>query len=173
MAKAAQKEITAEEAAKLLKISPRTVRNMIAKKNLKGRKVGGRWFVEKSSIFAMEHQAEPAKPRKTASAKGLRQLAAYRLFEHVCQNFTWEHPNSRVAALLEEQRLKVISELGAGYYSYGKYKNQCYIEARYSLGAMLAVLEAFPDDGLTKAREFIELECLPALGSLIKKIETL
>lgn len=146
---------------------------MIAKKEIRGKKVGGRWFVDKNSLSGRGNKTMLPKPAKASNQKSLRQLAVYRLCVHAFQTFTWNHSNAQIAKFLEDHKVKVISEIGAGYYSYGKYKNECYVRARYSLGSIVALLEAFPEDCLTKAREFIELECLPALGNLIRKIETI
>ena len=173
MAKSKQKELTADEAAQVLRVHPRTIRNMIARKEIRGKKVGSRWFVDKNSLSGLDNKTKSSKPVKTSSEKSLRQLAVYRLCVHAFQTFTWTHGNAQIAKFLEEHKIKVISEIGAGYYSYGKYKNECYVRARYYLGSIVALLEAFPEDSLIKAREFIELECLPAFGNLIRKIETI
>lgn len=173
MATGNNRELTAEDAAKVLKVHSRTIRNMIAKKEIRGKKVGGKWFVDKSSL--KKWQAEP-KPSNTDNLSNrafndLRRLAAYRLCVHAFETFNWIHQNPALSAHLEEQRIKVISEIGAGFYSYGKYKNECYVKARYSLGSIVALLGAFPEESLSKAKEFIESECLPAIGNLIRKLE--
>ena len=167
------KELTAEDAANMLKVHSRTIRNMIAKKEIRGKKVGGKWFVDKSSLKKWQTEPGPgntAKPSNKAP-NDLRRLAAYRLCVHAFEAFNWSHKNPGLSAYLENQRITVISEIGAGFYSFGKYKNECYVKARYSLGSIVALLEAFPEESLTKAKEFIGSECLSAMGNLIRKLE--
>ena len=79
MATGNNRELTAEDAAKVLKVHSRTIRNMIAKKEIRGKKVGGKWFVDKSSL--KKWQTEPkrsnaANPNNRAF-NDLRKLAAY------------------------------------------------------------------------------------------------
>ncbi len=166
-------ELTAEDAAKVLKVHSRTIRNMIAKKEIRGKKVGGKWFVDKNSLKKLQEESKRSYtiPPSNKAANDLRNLAAYRLCVHAFEAFNWTHQNPMLAAHLEEQRIKVIGEIGAGFYSYGKYKNECYVKARYSLGSIVALLGAYPEESLLKAKEFIESECLPAIGNLIRKLE--
>lgn len=72
---------------------------------------------------------------------------------------------------LERIKLLVISEIGSGYYQFGKRKQDHYNKARSALGQMAALLDAYPEQGLEKAKQFITEECLPALGSLMRKLE--
>ena len=64
-----------------------------------------------------------------------------------------------------------LGEIGAGFYQFGKSKQHHYNKARSALGQMLALLDAYPEQGLEKAKQFIGDECLPALGSLMRKLE--
>ena len=161
------------DAAKALNVHPRTITNMIAKKEIVAKKVGGRWFIDRSSLDKMQAQPSSTHDAKSSyqASKDLRRLAAYRLCVHAFETFHWTHQNPTLSSQLEKQRMTVISEIGAGFYSYGKYKNECYVKARYSLGSIVALLEAFPEQKLVKAQEFIESECLPAIGNLIRKLE--
>ena len=49
------RELTAEDAAKVLKVHSRTIRNMIAKKEIRGKKVGGGRGLVKYKIWFAYH----------------------------------------------------------------------------------------------------------------------
>ncbi len=70
-------------------------------------------------------------------------------------------------------RDEVLMALGAGYYSYGKKKASFYSDARARLGALLGLIYA--DNHLlgenTATIEAVEEKLIPAISSLIKKME--
>ena len=178
-------EISAESAGKLLSTSSKTVRNLISRKKLKAKKVAGKWFVDYKSVLTYQaanleenqstEQISLAKSFRSASPSSagakLRSLAAYRLCLHAFETYDWQHSQPLVKEQLERTRLLVIGEIGAGFYQFGKRKQHHYNKARSALGQMAALLDAYPEKGLEKAEQFITEECLPALGSLMRKLE--
>ena len=82
-------EISAEEAAILLDLHPRTIRNLIQKRELQALKVKGRWYLDKASVMALKDNGVPlSEPHERAvttqslSLRGPHRLAAYRLCLH-------------------------------------------------------------------------------------------
>ena len=165
-------ELTAEDAGKALSLSSKTIRNLIHRNVLKGKKVGGKWFVERKSV--LDYRAYETKNHPTSAPShlhGPRKLAVYRLCLHVFETFPWHHSLPEVQEALQAKKLRVIGELGAGFYHFGKRKQHHYKNARSALGSMVAFLDAYPEKHLEKARLFMEEECLPAMGSLLRKLE--
>jgi hypothetical protein len=109
--------------------------------------------------------------RPPSGGAELRDLAAYRLCLHAFETYDWHHSLALIQKQLEKQKLEVICEIGSGFYHFGKNKQFHYNKARSALGQIAALLDAYPEDSLEKARQFITSECLPALGSLVRKLD--
>ena len=128
-------ELSAEDAGKLLSTSSKTVRNLISRKLLRGKKVNGKWFIEHQSVLDYQagDQRTPLMPKKQTSIKGveLRSLAAYRLCLHAFETFDWQHRNALVRERLAQIRLEVIGEIGSGYYQFGKGKQRHYKHSKF------------------------------------------
>jgi excisionase family DNA binding protein len=52
-------EISLEQAAILLELHTRTIRNLIQRRELKACKVKGRWYLDKASVMALKDKALP------------------------------------------------------------------------------------------------------------------
>jgi excisionase family DNA binding protein len=176
-------EISPEEAATCLGVHPRTIRNLIKRKEIRGIKVNGRWYLDKASVEAARDirggiansqstalcAASPARPNKP----GPMALAPYRLSCHAFDTFAWNTNLPEAAATrIETLKLAVLEHFGAGFYSYGAEKRQRYIAARSALGAIVGLLSPYHSHGdVGKMISFLESECIGATASLIRKIE--
>ncbi|MBC7531007.1 MAG: helix-turn-helix domain-containing protein [Oligoflexus sp.] len=78
-------EISAEEAAILLDLHPRTIRNLIQRREIKASKVKGRWYLDKASVMALKDKdtplSEPREPAVTAQSLSLRGPVGHELFK--------------------------------------------------------------------------------------------
>ena len=168
-------EVSPEEAASWLGVSSRTIRNLIKRKSLDAKKVSGKWFIQGSSLRRYkkaEGQAASSATLKSSAHQGPKRLAAYRLCLYALKDFDVVAKEAEATEELMKRRLEVISELGAGFYSFGKDKLRHYQNARSGLGAIVTLIDAFCDEPRAKeCADFVARECIPALGSLIRKLE--
>lgn len=174
-------EISPEDAAALLGVHPRTIRNLIKRQQVKATKVSGRWYVDKASveaaresrIVATTHPAPPTVVSPPTRPRGPRSLAPYRLSCHAFEQFNWtlDIP-AEAATRVSQLKLGVLEHYGAGFYSYGQEKRQRYIAARSALGAIIGLLDPYQSQAdVGRIVSFIETECIGAAASLIRKIE--
>jgi excisionase family DNA binding protein len=170
-------EVNPEAAAELLKVHPRTVRNMIKNKQLDATKVNGKWFIKRLSLLnfaeGQSKNPDPKQPKNRLQCSGPKGLAAYRLCLHAFDQFELGVPDDEASSRIFKRKWDVIESLGAGFYSYGPEKLFHYRQARAALGALLGLIHAAEPHTLKmqKAVEFLELECNSALGSLLRKFE--
>jgi len=186
-------EIGVDEAAELLGVGERMVRLYIDEKRIKGLKVGRKWFIDLASVEAFRRarsgDAEPGlsspvgglsealaevAPKGSQKRRDPRQLAPFRLFN---QWISRENPNlvcqdreflARLSALGSE----VLSEMGAGYFSFGPDKIVHYRRARGSIGGILGMIYSRKDDEISSFHpDDLEQKVLPALSSLIRAME--
>ena len=83
-------------------------------------------------------------------------------------------PESLFECRVEELRLGVFENLGAGYYSFDfSHKCRFYNQARANTGSIIALILGSEDQALVWDKEVSVLkeELLPALSALIRKIE--
>jgi excisionase family DNA binding protein len=169
-------EISPEEAAVLLGVHPRTVRNLISRKKVVAAKVNGKWYIDKASVLNLAPgEADAALPKiPPKSHIGPRILAPYRLCLHAFEQFDWQfEAPAHVQARIPLLQLAVLENLGAGFYAYGDEKKRHYRAARAALGGLLGIIHPYRDKnaGVSKAIEFLEEECVSATASLIRKLE--
>ena len=85
----------------------------------------------------------------------------------------WKQNSGVLTKQLKEIEDNVIKALGAGYYSYGAKKAYYYSEARAQIGSAVALV--YRDKTVLsdwqKDIEFVEFKLIPALSSLIKRME--
>ncbi len=172
-------EISPEDAASLLGVHPRTIRNLIKRQEIKAVKVNGRWYVDKESVHSQRRSrtsdsaesTQQATP--TAPLRGPRTLAPYRLCCHAFEQFNWtlDIPVA-TSQRIEQLKLSVLEHFGAGFFSYGPEKRFRYISARSALGSIVGLLDPYHSQpNIGKIIGFIESECISATASLIRKIE--
>jgi excisionase family DNA binding protein len=174
-------EISPEDAATLLGVHPRTIRNLIKRQQVKATKVSGRWYIDKASveaardsrIVATTHPAPSTVVNAPTPQRGPRALAPYRLSCHAFEQFNWTLDIPEATALRVGQlKLAVLEHFGAGFYSYGHEKRHRYIAARSALGAIVGLLDPYQSQAdVGRIVSFLETECIGATASLIRKIE--
>jgi len=80
--------------------------------------------------------------------------------------------NKNILAAIQTHRSQALSELGAGYYSFGDSKIIHYQRARSAVGGMVGLIYSLPDPLVTDLRvDWLEEKVLPALSSLLKAME--
>jgi excisionase family DNA binding protein len=164
------------EAAQLLGKSERQLRYLIQKGELPARKKGNRWVLERQDLpltegqqHASEHKARRArKTAKSGKRLSVDQLRVCEvglpLFHELQEAVGIEHP---AVPLLRES----LMLLACGYYEYeGLEKGQYYSQAREqaSRAAMALLLE-----DREPRRDFLErfeVDLIPAIGGLIRKV---
>jgi excisionase family DNA binding protein len=189
-------EIGVDEAAELLGVGERMVRLYIDEKRIKGLKVGRKWFIDLASVEAFRQarsvDAEPgppspvgglsevlsevaeAAPKGSQKRRDPRQLAPFRLFN---QWISRESPNlvcqdGEFLTRLNALRSEVLSEMGAGYFSFGPDKIFHYRRARGSIGGILGLIYSRKDDEISAFHpDDLEQKVLPALSSLLRAME--
>jgi excisionase family DNA binding protein len=170
-------EISPEEAATLLGLSTRAIRYLIEEKKLQATKVSGRWFIDQASVLAHKERGQSQKPdaprARSSVPTGPRALAPYRLCLHAFELMSDTSGHDAVDQRVSQLKLQVLEQLGAGYYSYGDTKKQQYIEARASIGSILGLLYPLREQfaSMSKTLSFLEEECIPAIASLLRKLE--
>lgn len=175
-------EISPEEAALILGVHSRTIRNLLKRQEIKGVKVNGRWYIDRASLKPIEEAESCGKatemlsaafPQLSAFARGPRKLAPYRLFCYATQHLQWSlNIPEETAHRLHQLKMSVLEHFGAGFYSYGPEKRCRYVAARSSLGAIIGLLEPYHSQPeVAKIISFLENECIHAAASLIRKIE--
>ena len=172
-------EISAEEAAILLDLHPRTIRNLIQRRELKALKVKGRWYLDKASVMALKDNGVPlSEPHERAvttqslSLRGPHRLAAYRLCLHGYSLLPdLDLLDTETRKRCQHLQLQVLEHLGAGFYSYGMEKEFSYVRSRASLGSLLAILFSSQKSEFDRANDFLESECIRAISSLIRKMQ--
>ncbi len=170
------REISPEDAAALLGVHPRTIRNLLTKKAIIGLKVGGRWFIDRQSVERYkEEQNGPsgAKAPSSSSLLGPRVLAPYRLCLHAFELFPWASGNASVDLRVISLQHSILENLGAGFYSYGAEKKLQYTYARSAIGSLIGLVHPYREkvEAISKAIVYLEEECVPAVTSLLRKIE--
>jgi excisionase family DNA binding protein len=189
-------EIGVEEASKLLGVSERMVRLYIDERRIRGLKVGRKWFIDLASVEYFLKSRSPALGPEGSSPAPLlsevapevaevrqklprnhrdpRQLAPFRLLNQ----WIGQHDpillgadpgfSSRLKTLLSE----ALSEMGAGYFSFGSDKVFHYRRARGAIGGILGMIYSRQDDEISSLRpDDLQLKVLPALSSLLRAME--
>lgn len=185
-------EFGVEEVATILGVSDRQVRKYIGEKELQAKKVGKTWFVDKASVDRVlsarsqvstrlpEPLSEPL-PELGPIKHGVKlkrsgnpeSLACFRIAQRAFLMPLWRQESGPMKSPLKDIEQAVVKSLGAGYYSYGATKVRYYSEARAQVGGALGLLYQDPKAKAKWAADvaFIESDLVPALSSLIKKIE--
>ena len=194
--KVAPEEIGLGEAAALLKVSEKTVRNYIKLRKIQAVKVAKNWYVDRVSLtsfmatqipdlLSAEIPTSQQGPVPAANAAGrvappvandgaaVHNLACYRLFLAAVEQFTWDQEESGLQQFLNSKCRDVIAHLGSGYYAFGHAKRSHYEVARAGIGGMISVLAAEPAlyQRHQKAAKFLERDVLPAFAALMRKLE--
>ncbi len=200
MSKKKGKEISVADVADFLKVTERTVINLIRSKQLKAAKVGKRWFVDELSVRNLsagaeldvkvsERELEPVVlelSEKRRPRSGLQGLSCYKIACEIFSAPSWKRVSEDALSetfplisgvLLASQvailQMRIIEALGAGYHLFGNAKVAHYGHARAATGSLLALLSAHP-----KTATLLESECnaleaklLPALVALQRTAE--
>ena len=177
------KELSVSEAAEILGKTERTIRLYVTDKTLKARKVGKKWYLDRKSVEALRQSRghlgsveEVIPETKSAGSgnSGPNRLACFRLAREAFAMPLWTRADD---SLIRDELLKIrtgaIKALGAGFYSYGQRKLDCYAEARAHIGSALGLFYSEADllgDG-QKEVVFLEEKLIPALNALIKSME--
>ena len=185
--KQSPEEVGLSEAAGLLGVSEKTIRNYIKLKKLKAVKVAKSWYIDKASLLAIGDHISPsaeAKPMPAAAARdegqgtaggtaAIHKLACYRLFLNASERFEYSNEADGLAEFFKGQCRDTLAYLGAGYYAYGRNKKSYYEMARGAIGKIIAVLAA--DAALYqrhyKTAQNLEHDVLPAFGALMRKLD--
>ena len=119
------KEVSPEEAAKILGVDPRTVRNFIKRGQLKAKKVNGCWFIDSESLEALKEfkASSPSSKNVPRILTGPNILAPYRLFLYAFSQFNWQFDlPEKERNRIEDLRISTQENLAAGFYSYDSEK---------------------------------------------------
>ena len=136
-------ELSPQQAAEVLGVHPRTIRNMIANKQLEAIKVNRKWYIKSQSVARVrEVDSKIVEPKHKKYEKGPKNLAAFRLCLHAFDSFDLSLNGEEIDMRIKARQLDVIENLGSGYYSYGGEKLRYYRRARASLGAIIGLLSS-------------------------------
>jgi excisionase family DNA binding protein len=184
-----QIEIDVEHAAGLLAVSERMVRMYIDERRLKALKVGKKWYIDLASVEALM-QSRPAQrspeetvrsgshpealPMRPTGHLGPWRLAPFRLFSQwvIPDVLSLSGDKDGLLGRVRSLRWEVLSELGAGFYSYGQDKTLHYQRARAAVGGILGLIYGEPEEfELRRELSLLEHQVLPAFSSLLKAID--
>lgn len=168
-------EVSPDEAAEMLGLSTRTVRNLISRRVLKAKKVSGKWFIRKDSVDAhLESQPEKEQQESKPSRRFmLEDLSSWRLCLQVFDKMEDSQSNDLLIQRLSSLKIDVLQSIAGGFYSFGEQKLRCYQEAKKSVGSIVGLSKAYRERLQISDRDldFLEKECIPSLGNLIRKME--
>lgn len=167
-------EISPEEAAALLAISPRAIRYLISSQKIRAKKVSGRWFALHASVLS--YRDDQAVPEMAAAndQRGPRAIAPYRLFLQAARTLDFQSGQNELDRRVAELKLHILEALGAGFYSYGGEKKYQYQAARAMMGGILGLLYPYREQSpkLRQTLQFLEEDCIPSLASLSRKLDS-
>lgn len=188
-------ELTVEEAAALLGVTPRSVVNYIKSKEIEAIKVGKAWFINPASLDAfkkrygfsshtpevMENFRKISEPHKNREKKELYPVHNLKLFQIAKEVLTGMNsktifPENRpdLEQKLRTLKVEALELLGAGFYAFGSQnKSILYNRSREKVGGILSLVYFYHEtnEKLPKGILKIEEDLMPAYSSLIRKIE--
>jgi len=194
-------ELTVDQIADYLQVTPRTVLNYIQAKEMEAVKVGRHWFVKLASFHGFlqrhrfsvdasqahqlsleefnankkEHEIELT----STSVKKNLSLQQLRVFEKATKHLlSLNWPKDQMPEFQKRfLRLKgeTIEFLGRGFYCYQIQRKRClYDRSREKLGSLLALIYFFlSEHPIKKQAEHMEQELMPLFSSLLRKMERL